>query len=154
MERKQAIRRRDPDMEAILFRLVAARDGRRCATPDSNCTPNLQLDHVKAKVLGGSDEVWNRQILCSYHNQSKGAKPIISRPWPVSPVAKETAPIKLIAKRRPPIQPPVRERSPVKLRARLLSPIDVLRHPAGRQGFRERLRELLSQPPHRPPQAS
>lgn len=126
MERKRAIQQRDEDRD-FFFRLVAIRDGRKCATPDRYCTSDLELDHVIPKSKDGPTALWNLQILCGHHNREKGAR----MPFRI-PDATALA-----------FRPPVRERETFKLRARRLSPLEMLRHPAGREAFMGALRRGL-----------
>src|SRR5690606_22172306 len=55
-------------------REVFARDGEQCTYVDAagNRCPErgyLELDHVHARALGGSDEVDNLRVLCRLHNR-------------------------------------------------------------------------------------
>lgn len=57
-------------------RSVWARDGARCAyvgTTGVRCLArrSLELDHVKPRALGGTDEIGNLRLLCRAHNDSE-----------------------------------------------------------------------------------
>ena len=62
--------------------IVIARDGCRCTHVDLatglQCTETayskLEMDHIKPWSKGGRTEISNAQLLCKYHNTSKGAK--------------------------------------------------------------------------------
>ena len=62
--------------------IVIARDGCRCTHVDLatglQCTETayskLEMDHIKPWSKGGRTEVSNAQLLCKFHNTSKGAK--------------------------------------------------------------------------------
>ena len=49
--------------------LIIKRDGccQICGTEE-----NLTVDHVIPRRLGGTDELWNLQVLCKMHNSMKG----------------------------------------------------------------------------------
>jgi 5-methylcytosine-specific restriction endonuclease McrA len=53
---------------------VVRRDGGRCTFVDRNgerCTETiaLQIDHVRPRALGGSDEPTNLRAMCAAHNR-------------------------------------------------------------------------------------
>jgi hypothetical protein len=52
------------------YKLLVERDGEFCKV--CRTTEKLQVDHVLALSRGGENELSNMQILCAYHNQSKG----------------------------------------------------------------------------------
>lgn len=57
--------------EAVVFTLTE-RYGYVCLYPDCPSTEDLQIDHVIPVVQGGDSSIDNYQLLCSYHNSSKG----------------------------------------------------------------------------------
>lgn len=70
-------KRREREMKAILYK----RQGGRCAAPCEDYAQGLgikqpiRLIHLDHIIPGGSDEIFNRQNLCSHCNQVKGDRP-------------------------------------------------------------------------------
>ena len=73
--------------ESRLQSVVFARDGRACLRcgwrlgDPVPTVPNgrplhrgIEIDHIHPKALGGSDDLWNLQTLCTSCNDSKGAR--------------------------------------------------------------------------------
>ncbi|MBI2387092.1 MAG: HNH endonuclease [Elusimicrobia bacterium] len=63
-------------LPARVRRSVWARDGARCAyigTTGVRCLArrSLEVDHVKPRALGGTDEIGNLRLLCRAHNDSE-----------------------------------------------------------------------------------
>ena len=61
---------RGKEWEALRQR-VLERDGHRCVVCGG---PATTVDHIVAKVNGGTDEERNLQAMCRTHNASKGTK--------------------------------------------------------------------------------
>lgn len=64
-------------VSADVRRVVAARDGNRCAycrTSEENCGLAMHLDHIVPEVAGGEDEEENLCLACFSCNVNKGAQ--------------------------------------------------------------------------------
>lgn len=62
---------------------IKERDGHQCMLRYGNCTvdTDLTVDHVVAKVNGGTDDEWNLITACRSCNGSKGARNMVRVNW-------------------------------------------------------------------------
>src|SRR5262249_25021157 len=60
----------EPEPDEEVKRQVKQRDGRRCLC--CGASRPLQVDHIKPRYLGGTNDPDNLQTLCKYCNQDKG----------------------------------------------------------------------------------
>jgi len=65
---------KDGHIPADTRRQVFERDGEQCAHVDEHgnrcgCRDFLEIDHVKPRALGGTDDLWNLRVVCRAHNQ-------------------------------------------------------------------------------------
>lgn len=62
---------------------IKDRDGGTCQLQYGNCThdQDLTVDHITAKVHGGTDDEWNLITACRSCNGSKGAKRMVRANW-------------------------------------------------------------------------
>ena len=67
-----AYRVRYVSRRSLVIDTLMERYGTSCLHPDCVETSNLQIDHVIPLVMGGPNSIGNYQLLCSYHNSSKG----------------------------------------------------------------------------------
>lgn len=71
---KSYAKARSDGTRSLLIDKLVSEHGPSCLFPGCDVKGSLEIDHINPSSKGGLDEYDNYQLLCSFHNKSKGSK--------------------------------------------------------------------------------